>query len=122
MTSIAVREQGQATVVMVHGDLTLSGSAQELRKTAEELLNTGPRNLIIDLSDVRFVDSAGVANLTVAWDKARKLGGRLALIVAPSSKVEQVLSLTRLNALFATYSTVDAALAAFSATRELREM
>ena len=87
-----------------------------LRLTGRVNLETVPRFLqavrneqapavILDLSDVSYVDSGGVGALVQTYSSLRKADRRLAL-VAPSSRVRAVLELTRGNKLIAVFPTV----------------
>lgn len=68
----------------------------------------GKRICIVDLSNVRFVDSSGLGSL-VSLLKAMKPGAQLRLANC-NPTVRQLLSLTRLDRIFRTYDSVPAAL------------
>jgi anti-anti-sigma factor len=64
-----------------------------------QLLDNGARIIGLDLQEVEFIDSTGLAVLTRVMKRARELGGDLVL-VAPSTPVRVILELTALDRAF----------------------
>jgi anti-anti-sigma factor len=54
----------------------------ELRNSMRDIVVEGVREVVIDLADVRMVDSSGIGLLISAHNSLRKAGGRLAVINA----------------------------------------
>ena len=96
---ISTRQAGGATVVDIVGDITLHNSP-EVRKTLLVALHgKGAGRVIVNLKDVRYIDSSGVASLVEGLKASRQTGIRLALVgLSPAAR--QVLELTRLLKLF----------------------
>ena len=69
------------TIVPVTGEVTFS-NARELDRILERAFDGGARNLVIDLTDVTFIDSSGLSSLLTASARARKHGGTVALVLA----------------------------------------
>ena len=67
--------------------------------------------LVIDLSDVGYVDSAGLNLMFALGDELRTRQQRLALVVSDGSPIARMFSLTGLDTAVPTYGTLDAALA-----------
>lgn len=107
--SIDVRTEHGVAVVALKGDVDLQLSPK-LRKKLLELL-AEKRNLLVDLGQVRYIDSSGVASLVEAFQMARKHGTRFAL-VGVSTAAMRVLQLARLDRVFSIFATLDDALAA----------
>ncbi len=81
--------------VVVAGDVDLL-SVATLRRCLGDALIDGCRMLVIDLSGVTFMDSAGLGALVAAWKRARVL--RVEMVVwRPSHRVLTVLGLTALD-------------------------
>ena len=76
------------------------------------LLAAQPR-LVIDMRRLLFVDSSGVGALVNALSRSRKLGGDIKLANVPA-QVRSVLAVVHLDKLFATFPSVDEAVAAFA--------
>jgi anti-sigma B factor antagonist len=106
---IATRESGTATIVDVVGDITLYNSPQ-VRKVLLELLKEkkAPR-VIVNLEQVRYIDSAGVASLVEGLKLSRDLKSTFALY-GLSRTAREVLELTRLIKVFEVYNNEEEAL------------
>ena len=106
---IATRQVGGATIVDVTGDITLYNSP-EVRKILLELLRERrvPR-VILNLKNVKYIDSAGVASLVEGLKISRDLKSRFALY-GLSSSAREVLELTRLIKIFEVHENEEEAL------------
>jgi anti-sigma B factor antagonist len=107
-------DHSSATVVLVTGDVDIGTAPDfedELARSVEEHLGTG---LVIDLSNVTFIDSTGLNALVRAFERQRLLGSKLAL-VSDDSRVTMMLEVTRLNRVLRTYATREEAVAAVAA-------
>lgn len=78
------------------------------------LLADKPR-VVIDMKRLLFIDSSGVGALVNALSTAHKAGGDIKLANVPA-QVRGVFEVVRLDKLFASYPTVEDAVAAFAAT------
>jgi anti-anti-sigma factor len=103
------RTEGTALVLHVSGEVDLS-TAGELEEAVAAALVDQPTALVVDLTDVAFLDSAGLGVLAHGHLKATE---QLSLrIVVTSEVVLKPLRLTGLDKLLAIYDSVDAALRA----------
>jgi anti-sigma B factor antagonist len=102
------RRERDATIVELRGDVDIGGS-QELRELLSDALGEGA--VVVDLSGVRFLDSAGIGLLVAAHRRADEQGTPF-LLAAPSDGAERVLSLTRTDRLLIVHPSVEAALSA----------
>lgn len=107
--SIATRPNGNATIVDVKGEVTLR-NAPALLKTMMDLLKVKrtPR-VILNLTEVKYIDSAGVACLVEALKVSRDLKLSFALF-GLTSVAKEVLQLTRLINIFEVHATEEEAL------------
>ncbi|HEX6076283.1 MAG TPA: STAS domain-containing protein [Micromonosporaceae bacterium] len=96
-----------AAVVILSGDLDLA-TASELRNTLQEAL-TERKHLVLDMADLRFLDSTGIGVLVRVHKKATAVGGVLAFAEVPGN-VTKILEVTCLDRIFPVYATVEAAL------------
>ena len=78
-----------------------------------DIVNAG-HDVLVDLSQVPYMDSSGVASLVEAYQLSRTGGTRMAL-VAVTPQVLRVLELARLDRVFPIFETLAAASAAGSA-------
>ena len=82
------------------GELTLA-TVSDLQDRLRETESTDPGLLILDLRQVRFVDSSALAAIIAADARSRTLGRRLMLVTVPGA-VERLLALTGLDRRFET--------------------
>ena len=87
-------------------------SAADVRKRLARIIADGNRRLIIDLAEVPFIDSSGLAALISGLKAARLAGGDLR-IARPNDQARSVLEITSLNRVLRPYSTVEEALAGY---------
>jgi anti-sigma B factor antagonist len=100
-----------ATVVHCRGRVTYRDEALALsEKIAGVLPHT--RQLVLELSQVEMIDSAGLGELALMLTWARCPGCSIKL-VAPREPVRQVLELTNLTSVFEIYPSVEDAVHAF---------
>jgi anti-sigma B factor antagonist len=88
-------------------------SAAEARGQFTQAIGAGHRKLIIDLSKVDFVDSAGLGSLIGGMRAARQAGGDLR-IADPSEQARMLLSLTSLDQVLKIHPTVEEAVVGFA--------
>ncbi len=75
-------------------------SAPALRQQIEELFEQGITNLVIDLAQVPFFDSAALAVLVTALKKARRSGGDVKLVWPRLAAAQRVIHLTKFDRIF----------------------
>jgi len=105
----AVRKQGDVYVLDVTGEVDLNRSVL-LRETLLTVLQQKPRTLVVNLSEVGFMDSSGLATLVEALQLSRRYGGKLKL-VGVQQRVRSILEISRLDRIFEIYPTEAEALA-----------
>lgn len=99
-----IREEKDAIVVALQGDVDLQSSPQAREVLLECVGKRRP--VLVDLSGVGYIDSSGVASLVESLQNARKAGSTLAL-VAVSEGALRVLQLARLDKVFTICDTVE---------------
>jgi anti-sigma B factor antagonist len=104
-----IREEPDTTIVDVTGDIDM-GTSPGLRKTLLESLKRMPR-LLVNLGDVRYVDSSGIASLVEVLKEARDKKKKL-ILYGLNPAVREALQLTRLAKIFNIFDTEDEALKA----------
>ena len=107
-----VRQTGDVTVVRLVGELD-ADDAPAVRALLLQHATSG-RGLVVELSELAFVDSAGLAAL-VAAHKAARAGGTGVLLAAPNETVSKVLSITGLHTVLRTAPSVPAAVEGLTA-------
>jgi anti-sigma B factor antagonist len=102
-----VQSHGDAIVLSVAGDIGLA-SAPQLVEVATAILDRRPRALVVDMSRVSFLASAGLAALV---DLRRRAGAVTFRVVASTSTVVRPLALAGLDTLIDVRATLADALA-----------
>jgi anti-sigma B factor antagonist len=107
--SITSRPDRNFQVLTVTGHLTLGPSLRSLQESARIALETGaPEGLILDVSGIRYADSAGLGELTIVYSLCNRKQCALMLAGVPN-QLRQMLELTRLDALLPSAPDIDSA-------------
>lgn len=115
--SITRTEQGDRTVMRIHGDIDVYTAAL-VREKLDDQLYEGHSDLVVDLTGVTFLDSTGLGVLVGRLKRARTLGGSLRL-VGPTERVRKVFAITGLDKVFEIHFDLGSAL---RATDDLAEV
>ncbi len=103
--------EGGITLLNVEGVIKLGESAQFFAQTLDRTLADDKSHVIIDFSRINYIDSTGIGELVGYLGRFRSFQRELVL-VNPSERIRKLLHVARLDTLFPTYDSVDAALAA----------
>ncbi len=87
-------------------------TSPKLREKLLQLTNEKEKAILVDLSNVKYMDSSGIATLVEALQKVGKYGGRLKLTNLRDA-VQDVFQLSRLDKVFDIYETYEDARNAF---------
>src|SRR5262245_29442464 len=109
---VELRKTDDVVVVDLKGKLTAGLGDQILRETIDELLGENWRKILLNLSDVSFMDSAGVGELVAGLRTAKRLGAALKL-VNTNEKVQSTLYIARLLPIFEVFQDEGEALSTF---------
>jgi anti-sigma B factor antagonist len=107
-----VRAEGDVSIVDLSGKITIGEGDVMLRETVEELLKGGNSKIVLNLSRISYMDSAGIGELVACYKRSREKGGHLKLL-NPSGKVYDLLQLTKLEEIFETYKDEGEAIQSF---------
>jgi anti-sigma B factor antagonist len=102
-----------AAVVPVRGEVTFS-NVGEFDAAIDRAFGDGASTLVIDLTEVTFIDSSGLSSLLTASARARKLGGTVALVLA-QGEPPSIFRFRGVDRLLALYPSREAAFAALQA-------
>ena len=105
--TIAIRESGAAQVVDVKGDVDL-GTSPDLRRALFDLLDKKLK-VALNLREVRYIDSSGIATLIEVLKSAQRLQMEFVLF-ALSPAVQDAFRLTHVNRIFRVFDTEEQAL------------
>ncbi len=102
---ISTREERGFTVVSVSGRLD-AGTASDLEKDCANLINEGSTKLILELSALEYVSSAGLRSVLAVAKKLKAAGGGLSLC-GLSGLVQEVFSIAGFDSFLPVYETVE---------------
>ncbi len=108
----SVRQHGKVTVVDLSGKITIGDGDIKLREAVNALLDEGRKSIVLNLSSVSYMDSAGIGELVACFKRALEKGAKVKL-VNPSGKVQDLLILTRLQEIFEIFRDEREALGSF---------
>jgi len=109
-----VRLAGDVSVVDLSGRLTLGEGSGLVRNTIKDLVTSGRKNILLNLKNVTYIDSAGLGELVGAYASVTNVGGNIKLLNV-QSKVHDLLQVTMLYTVFAAFDDEPEALRTFSA-------
>lgn len=95
------------TCLALGGEIDLSRSPQ-VRTALMQHIQSKPARLIIDLADVTYMDSSGVATLVEALQKQRGHGGKM-ILAQLQPKVRSIFEIARLDQVFTIVDDLDTA-------------
>jgi anti-sigma B factor antagonist len=103
-------ENDGTQIVSVKGEVDLFSAhrLRELMWRAKEQAGGDPPRMVVDLSEVEFMDTAGLEVLLEEWNSSRQVGGKICL-VAQEGPVRRLLEVTGHNELFDLYAELEAA-------------
>lgn len=103
-----VEDRGAAKVVWLSGSMT-GGSEHEWLDAVTKLIDESGACVVLEMSEVAYISSAGLGDLVRITALANSQGSRL-LLANVSAFVDGVLKTTRLDKFFELHSSLDAAL------------
>ena len=104
------RPDPTTAVFRLTGRMTLGMRLREIESKISDAAGNGVQKLILDLSGVEFIDSAGLGALMIFYGNMKVRGGQLRL-VAPAARVLDVLKLTHTDSILRIDRDLEAALA-----------
>lgn len=107
--NLKTEKNGDFMVVFVREERLDAHNSGEFKTELNRLFEAGSNNVIIDLKEVRFIDSSGLGVLVSGYKNASTLHGSIKLS-GLQSQVKSMFELTRLHRVFDIFATVDDAL------------
>jgi len=108
---ISTRQSGTSTIVDVVGDIDLYNSPEIRKVLLEHIRDKKVPRIIINLKEVRYIDSSGVASLVEGLKVARNMNSRF-MLYGLSPAAREVLELSRLIKVFEVFENEEQAVAA----------
>ena len=112
---ITERQAQDVVVLDLVGRLTVGDGAELLRDQVTSVVFQGNSKVLLNLAGVPYIDSGGLGELVRCSMAAKKAQGAVK-VIGLTSKVIDLLTITKLIAVFDTYDTEPEALSSFMAT------
>lgn len=106
---ITVRRIEKITILDVSGDIDLASSPEVRKAFLRELRDNRIPRVVVNMKEVRYIDSSGVASLVEGLKASRDAGARF-ILFGLSTIAREVLQLSRLVKVFEIYDTEEQAL------------
>jgi anti-sigma B factor antagonist len=107
-----VDERYKAVVITLKGNVMGGPDGTKIHDTLHELKENGKKNVVVDLSKVKFMNSSGLGMLISGMTTMRNAGGDLRLANV-ADRIQSLLIVTKLITVFKHYSSVDDAAQSF---------
>jgi anti-sigma B factor antagonist len=109
---IKEKETNGVTVVVLSGRVVLGEESNQLRTKLKDLLGQGKTRLVLDLAEVKYIDSAGLGTLVAGYTSAQNQGAGIKLANL-TKKFDEQLHITKLVTVFDVYESVADAVKSF---------
>jgi anti-sigma B factor antagonist len=102
--NVSITEKGEVQVVEIEGSID-SKTAADLQQSVMDVVSKAS-HVILDLSKVSFVSSAGLRVLLMVYRQLKTKDGKV-LLVGVSEEIKEIMFMTGFNNFFEIYQTVD---------------
>jgi anti-sigma B factor antagonist len=106
------RTVGDVTVLDLKGKLLMGETDEALRKKVKDLADGGKSKILLNLSDVPYMDSAGLGGLVSCFTTVNNKNGKLKLL-GLTTRLKDLLSITKLLTVFETFESEEEAIRSF---------
>jgi anti-sigma B factor antagonist len=110
---IETRVIGDVRILDCSGKITLGEGTMVVRSRVRDLVQSGVKNIILNLADVNYIDSSGIGELVSTYTTVTTNGGRLKLLNL-TKRFNELLAITKLLTVFEVFDSEQAALASFT--------
>jgi anti-sigma B factor antagonist len=107
--NLTVEEKKEVVVIYVKEERLDAHNSGELKVEMQRLFEGGKKNILVDLKDVRFIDSSGLGALVSGFKNAISHQGNLKLSTL-QPQVKSMFELTRLHRVFEIFASTSEAL------------
>lgn len=109
---ITERDVNGVTVLSLDGRIVLGEESNSLREKVKSLLASGKKKIVLNMSNVTYIDSAGLGTLVATHHSAKTQGASLRLSNL-GAKFQEVLQVTKLLTVFEVFDSETAAIQSF---------
>lgn len=106
-----MRQNGETAVIELTGRITMGEVIDEFRALWSQAMEAGAKQIIVNMSQVTFLDSSGIGMMIRCHSALTQVGGKLSLVGATGA-VRQAFKVTRLDNVFEFHDSEKTALSA----------
>jgi len=106
------RKNGEIVILDLEGKLLIGKDIGYFRETFDTLIKGGENKIILNLKKLKVMDSSGLGEITRTYTSATKSGGMIKLANL-TSKIKDLLFITKLITIFETFEDEDQAVNSF---------
>jgi anti-sigma B factor antagonist len=107
-----VSEKYNAVIIELKGNVMGGDDTKEFNELLHKLIDEGKKNVIVDLADVKFMNSSGLGMLISGLTTMKRENGSLKLVKV-TEKIESLLIITKLITIFESYDSIEEAVKSF---------
>jgi len=105
-------EVGDVLVLNLTGPITLGPGTREFRQLIADTLESGKKNILLNMAEVYYIDSSGLGELVAAYTAATRRGGKLKLMKL-TQRVQDLVQLTKVYRIFEVFDDETTAVRSF---------
>lgn len=109
---IQKRKKGDIVILDLFGRLTVGANEQAFKDVVADLVSRDYNRIVVNLTDVEFMDSSGIGALVKSYTTLANSGGKLKLL-QPNKMIRHTLKITGLLGIFEIFEEEAAAVASF---------
>ena len=110
---VKTTEKYEAVIIELKGNVMGGEETKEFNDLLHKYIDEDKKNIVLDLSDVKFMNSSGLGMLISGLTTMKKAGGALKL-AGTTEKIQSLLIITKLITIFESFDSVDEAIKSFS--------
>ncbi len=111
--NLDLREKHGISILVLGGQLTGGGGDEQFREAIDTLLAAGRTQILVDFTDITFMDSAGMGELVSGHRTVERFGGALKML-NPNQRVHNTLTLAKLLPIFEVFDDEKEALGSYA--------
>ena len=108
-----IRQVDGVTILDLSGRITLGEGSVTLRDSVHDLLAKGSKNILLNLGQIRYIDSSGIGEMVSGFTTVTNAGGQVKLLNL-TKRVKDLLQITKLYTVFEVFEDEAAAVRSFT--------